>query len=492
MLEKDKSFEFLDYLFKPKNVAIFGASNKTKHFIGGFEVQGFDKKKIYLINPTKDELFGYRVYKSLKEIPENTIDHLILTVGREKLVPSLIEIFSQKKVNIIHIFTAGTGEADEEGAIIESEIKRLLNNDKINTRIIGPNCMGVYCPKGHIAYLKTFPRESGNISLIFQSGDLHTRLIKFGDLKYKLRFSKGVSIGNTIDLQISEVLQYLNNDADTDIIGIYFEGLSSYHPNEGQNLLNTLRKIRKPVLFMRGGETSRGQTAVITHTGTIGTDQRIWDAIYKQTTIIKVPTSLESMLDYLYIFYLYINRYKRLGINISHLKYPEGKNALVILWSGGFGILATDTLTKLGLNMPVFKGEILKKLRNIYPIKIGSLSNPLDLPWIETTKEYLEICKIAISENIDLTIIETDAPSNLDSENFKSYYANLKQIKEYVESLNKVLILILYQYPSQSRNDYYDLLIKEGFIVYSNLQAAAQAYLALYEYGQKIKIFKDR
>lgn len=481
----------LEGLFNPKTVAIYGASEKSKHFIGGLKIQGFDTNKIYLINPSKEELFGLKVYKSLKDVPEDVIDHLIITIRREKLVDCLKDIFSQKIINIIHIFTAGTGEFDKEGIDIEREIKRLLDNEQIKTRIIGPNCMGVYNPKGHIAYLKSFPQEHGNISLIFQSGDLHTRLIKFGNLRYGLTFSKGVSIGNTIDLQVSEVLEYFNTDEETDIIAVYFEGFSSFHPNEGRNLLNVLKKMKKPVLFMRGGETKRGQTAVLSHTGTLGTGQKIWEAIYKQTSIIKVPTSLDSILDYIYIFYSYINRYKKLKINIDHIPYPTGKKTLVILWSGGFGILATDTLTKLGLEMPTFKGESLEKLKEIYPIKVGSLCNPLDMPWIEHSKEYLEISNAAISENIDLVLIETDVSSNFkQSKHFQGYYSNLKKIKDYVESLNKILILILYQYPSPSREEYYNMLIEEGFIVYPTLLQAANAFLALYEYGLK-KNFKE-
>ena len=493
MSEEVKKSNFLDSLFKPKTVAIYGASEKSKHFFGGLKIQGFDKNKIYLINPTREELFGLKVYKTLSDIPEDVIDHLIITIRREKLVECLKDIFSQKKINTIHIFTAGTGEFDDEGVNIEREIKNLLDDDKIETRIIGPNCMGVYSPKGHIAYLKSFPQDPGNIGLIFQSGDLHTRLIKFGNLRYGLTFSKGVSIGNTVDLQISEVLEYFNNDDETDIIAIYFEGFSSFHPNEGRKLLNVLKRIKKPVLFMRGGETKRGQTAVLSHTGTLGTEQKIWDAIYKQTSIIKVPTSLDSILDYIYIFYSYINRYKKLKIKNNEIPYPTGKKTLVVLWSGGFGILATDTLTKLGLEMPTFKDESLEKLKKIYPIKIGSLCNPLDMPWIEHTKEYLEISKAAISENIDLVLIETDVSSNFkQSKHFQGYYSNLKRIKEFVESLNKTLILILYQYPSPSREEYYNMLIEEGFIVYPTLSQAANAFLALYEYGQKKIILKKK
>lgn len=490
MLNRENDVGFLDSLFKPRTIAIYGASERSKHFVGGIKNQGFDQNNLYLINPKRDELFGLKVYKSMSEIPENEIDHLILTLGRDKLIPSLKDIFSQKKVNTMHIFAGSLGEFDEEGEKIEKEIRYMLNDEKISTRLIGPNCMGVYAPN-YLSYLTKFPREQGNIALIFQSGDLHTRFIKFGNLRYGIRFSKGVSIGNTLDIQISEVLQYLNNEEDTDIIGVYFEGFSNYHPEGGRKLLKVLKTMKKPVLFMRGGETERAQAAVLTHTGTLGTKQKIWEAVYKQSPIIKVPSSLESLLDYTYLFYEYINKHKKQGITSEEIQYPKGKNSLIILWSGGFGILATDVLIKLGLNVPSFEGEISEKLKKIYSIKVGSLKNPLDIPYIEMREEYVDLVKAAISEDIDLIIMQTDTASNLQSKNRLGMYSNLLKIKEFVDSQNKVLILILYEYPDENRKKYYDMLTNDGFIVYPTIPRAVKSYLALYEYGMKRNIFRN-
>ena len=242
---------------------------------------------------------------------------------------------------------------------------------------------------------------------------------------------------------------------------------------------------------MRGGETERAQAAVLTHTGTLGTKQKIWEAVYKQSPIIKVPSSLESLLDYTYLFYKYINRHKKQGMTHEEIQYPKGKNSLVILWSGGFGILATDVLIKLGLNVPSFEGEISEKLKKIYSIKVGSLKNPLDIPYIEMREEYVDLVKAAISEDIDLIIMQTDTASNLQSKNRLGMYSNLLKIKEFVDSQNKILILILYEYPDENRKKYYDMLTNDGFIVYPTIPRAVKSYLALYEYGMKRNIFKN-
>ena len=465
-------------LFKPKNVAIVYANEKVDYFIQGFKIMGFDMNNLYLINPNREYLFGLKCYKSLREIPVDSLDFIMLSVRREKLIDTLKDILSEKKVNFIHIFTAGTGEADEKGEKIEREIKSILNSNHYPTRILGPNCMGIYCPSGGISYYPTFPKEEGIISLIFQSGDLHSKFIKFGSIRHHLGFSHGVSIGNCVDLQVSEFLEYLNDIPETKIICVYIEGFSKLHPNEGRKLFKALKTMKKPVLLVKGGKTSRAQTAAASHTGAMASDQRIWRAVFNQTPTIELPSSLDAMIDYTYIFHSLLKRKNKVF-------YPKGKNVLVILWSGGFGILATDIITGLGLKMPYFEGESLEKLKKIYPKIIGSLSNPLDLPWIVYTKEYLEIAKTAITENIDLVIIESDAWRETNDERFMKYYENLLKIKEHVEALNKILIITLPEYKSGSRENFYQNLLEDDFIVFPNVDRASKAFLALYEYGKK-------
>ena len=472
----------LNALFHPKNLAIYEASDKLWYFMMGLEQLNYDKNKLYLINPSEEEIFNLKCYKSLDDVPDNIIDLLILAVGRHRLAESLKKLLSQKSIKAIHIFTAGTGESDNQGAEIEKEVYNLLKTSSDSTRAIGPNCMGVYSAKGHLAYEPLFPKEPGNISLVFQSGDLHSQTIRLGSERHGLRFSKGVSIGNCVDLQISDFLEYYNNDIDTDMVLVYYEGINSLHPNEGKRLFKTLKEMKKPVLFMNGGMTKRAQTAVLTHTGSISTNQKIWEGIFKQTPVIQVPTSLDDMLDYTYLFYEVIKRFKN---NKKEVKYPKGKNVLTILWSGGFGIIATNTLTELGLNVPYFQGETLEKLRKIYPVKIGSLSNPLDLPWISFSDKYLEVALAAISEEMDLVMILTDAWDDFEGERFNTYYNNLLKIRDHTESLNNIFILILPEYPARRRKRFMNRLMNDGFIIFPSIRRAAKAFLALYEYGRK-------
>jgi acyl-CoA synthetase (NDP forming) len=483
-LEKQNEKMSFERLFKPKNVLIYKISSKITFFIEGFLRQGYDLENLYLVSSRENEVSGIKCYKTIDDIPIDSFDLLILSVRRDTLVNSITDILSMKKIKFIHIFTAGTGEFDDEGIKIEREVKNIIENSP-GTRSIGPNCMGLYCPQGKIAYYSSFPTESGDIALIFQSGDLHSKVVKFSSRRHNLRFSKGVSIGNCIDIQVSELLQYLNNDSDTELVCVYFEGLSILHKNEGKILLHVLKSMKKPVLFMRGGITKRGQTAVITHTGSLATKDTIWKAIFSQSPTIEVPPSLDELIDYAYIFSKHIQRFR--DINKS-VKYPINKNALIILWSGGFGILATDILTELGFNLPLFMGTKLAKLKEIYPIKIGSLANPLDVPWIASSEVFLKVSMAAIDDNIDFVMLVTDAWRESKEVMFKNYYDNLLGIKSHVESLDKTLVIILPDYPSESREIFHAKLVNDGFVVYPSIERAAKSFLKLYEYGRKRNI----
>ncbi len=486
---KDDKIKSLDMLFKPRNVVIFEAKQKVGYFIEGLKTQGFNLENLYLISPSKEEVSGLKCNDSFDDIPIDTIDLLILSVKRELVVQSLKEIFAKKKVKFIHFFTAGMGESDEEGLKIENQIREILENPEISTKAIGPNCFGIYCPSGKNAYMPFFPSESGNIALISHSGDMLSRSVGNGALIYNLRFSKGASIGNCVSLQVSDFLEYFNQDDETDIIFIYFEGFSRYEKREGRIFFNLMKEMRKPVLILRGGKTKRGQSAVLTHTGSLGTNEKIWDAIYKQTPLIEVGSSIEEIIDHLYLFNYFYKKNRNLALEEQISNFPKGKNALVIIWSGGIGIVDTDVLTELGFNLPLFDGNVKEKLMSIYQVKIGSLSNPLDLPWVSRSEKYLELCKVAISENIDLVIMHTDARFG---RNLKKRLENLMKIKEYVESLNKMLILILPETPEKNRIRYYRALIENGFIVFPELKRAGKAYLSLYNYGKKISRMENK
>ncbi len=481
----------LDLLFKPRSIAIFTASAKLFYFIKGLQVQQFPLDQLFLISPTEAELFGIKCIKTLDEVPLKKIDLCILAVSREKLLAAVKEILANKTVHFFHIFTAGTSESDEVGVQIELELQKLLARFP-GTRAIGPNCMGVYCPAGHNTYSPVFPTKPGHLSLIFHSGDLHSKFIIYGDIRHKLRFAKGVSVGNCLDLQVTEFLAYFNADPDCDFVCIYFEGFSRFHQREGQRLMSVLRQMTKPVLFVRSGRSTRAQAAAKSHTGSLGTDAKIWNGIYCQTHSAEAGTSLDDFIDSAYLFQHVFDRYRHLPERERLERLPKSVNVLEVIWSGGLGVLSTDELTEMGLNLPLFEGVVKEKLMKILPLKVGSLSNPLDLPWIAGTENFANIVKAALSDNIDVVIIESDSALNWDPELHKQYYKNLISIKDYTDSINKLLLIILPEYPHSMHKEFYDRLMNEGFVVYPSIRRAAKAFLVLQAWANRYKAYRER
>jgi len=123
---------------------------------------------------------------------------------------------------------------------------------------------------------------------------------------------------------------------------------------------------------------------------------------------------------------------------------------------------------------------------------VGSLSNPLDLPFVTYQKELAEVTKAAADENINLVLLETDAWKDIEGKRFKGYYNNLLDIRNYIESQNKIFIIILHHYPSESREIFIDMLLKDDFLVYPSLESAAKSFLKLYEYGKKVEGLTER
>jgi acyl-CoA synthetase (NDP forming) len=210
----------LEFIFHPNSIALVGITTTapehwTRTFLDGLIEFEFDHP-FYLVNPKDGEIKGHKVYTSLKDVP-GSVDHVIGLVNA-RLALELVEECAQKGVRAIHFCTAGFSETGEEWRIkLEAELAEVARRKGI--RIIGPNCMGIYCPQSRLSFSAAFPRESGPVGLISQSGGNSIYLVRQAALR-GVRFSKVVSYGNACDINESELLEYLANDADTKMIDV--------------------------------------------------------------------------------------------------------------------------------------------------------------------------------------------------------------------------------------------------------------------------------
>ena len=350
----------LEFIFHPNSIALVGITTTepqhwTRTFLDGLVEFEFDHP-LYLVNPKDGEIKGHKVYTSLRDVP-GTVDHVIGLVNA-RLAVELVEECAEKGVRAIHFCTAGFSETGEEWRIkLEAELAEVARRKGI--RIIGPNCMGIYCPQSRLSFSAAFARESGPVGVISQSGGNSIYLVRQAALR-GVRFSKVISYGNACDINESDLLEYLTSDADTKIIALYIEGVK-----DGKRFRRALEKAakEKTVILLKGGATEGGARAVAGHTASLAGSRATWDALCKQLGIICV-SDLEEMIDVL--------------VTLLFLPLPRGKNALLFGAGGGASVLITDQFESRGLRVPPIPPEMVAQISEFTPIAGNILRNPVD------------------------------------------------------------------------------------------------------------------
>ncbi len=350
----------LDFLFHPRSIALVGITTAnpehwTRTFLDSmleFKFEG----KLYLVNPKGGEIKGLKVYRSLAEVP-GEIDYVIGLVPAPA-APRLVEESAAKGARAIHFCTSGFSETGEpEGIRLEAELIKAAK--KFQMPIIGPNCMGIYCPGSRMSFAPIFPREPGRVGAISQSGGNANFLVRQAMVR-GVRFSKLISYGNACDLNECDFIDYLADDPATAVIAMYIEGI-----RDGARFRRVLEKAtrKKPVVLLKGGLTQGGARAVAGHTASLAGAKSTWDALCRQLGIIMVP-SLDEMVDVL--------------VTLLFLPLPRGRNAGLIGGGGGASVLITDEFEKHGLKVPPLPSELVNKLREFTPAAGNILRNPVD------------------------------------------------------------------------------------------------------------------
>ncbi len=349
----------LDELFRPRSVAVVGASSTARGgpgFVDALKAMGFPGP-IYPVNPKAGEIAGLRCYPSLSDVPTD-VDYVISSVPA-LVVPEMIEQAIDKDVRLIHFFTAGFSETgDPDRAALEHRVMGRLRSAGV--RVLGPNCMGLYIPRAHLSFMSDVPAEPGSVAMISQSGANASEFVHRA-MGRGIRFSTLFSYGNGADLSDSELLEYAASDADTEIITMYVEGL-----RDGRAFLRALRHAAsaKPVIVLKGGRTEAGSRAARSHTGSLGGAIQIFDAACRQAGAIRV-SGLDELVD--------------LTVGFRFLGRPAGPRVAMALSGGGTSVLAADDLAAAGLDTPPLSDDVRAALAQQIPVAGTSIRNPVDM-----------------------------------------------------------------------------------------------------------------
>ncbi|MFX0046899.1 MAG: acetate--CoA ligase family protein [Candidatus Hermodarchaeota archaeon] len=356
---------FLHGFLNPKSVAFYGANNKGGSLAAilimtliKFEYSG----KIFPIHPRLETVMGFKTYKTISDVPE--IPDLAIIVLAPQTVPQVFKECGEKGVNKIILISGGFRElsGDRKNTLTE-EISKIAK--RYGIRFIGPNCLGVYNSWFEKTNENTMFNiviwehlRKGNFSIASQSGTLSSHIWYDPD-NLDLGLSKSLSVGNEANIDIVDCLEYYKDDEETEVIGLYIEELK-----RGKRFLELARDItpKKPIIAIYVGGSEGGNRALQSHTGSLAGDSKIYNAVFKETGVIKTD---------------YVQEFLDIALILSNKILPKGNRIGIITNSGGPGAMIANNAENHGLVVPEFSESLQKELRVILPSN-ANFNNPVD------------------------------------------------------------------------------------------------------------------
>jgi len=348
--------------FNPKSVAIIGASG-TPHKPGNDVIRNILANeyggKLYLVNPKGGEIHGIKVHRSIQDLPKG-VDLAIIILPAEGNMRAIRDCVDQG-IEYFVLAAGGFSEVDEKGKTIQEEITRFIAETGI--RVLGPNTSG-HTSTPHNFTSSFFPLgkiPKGNISYVNQTGNFATHTMRYIITGEHFGIARVIGLGNKLDVEESEVLEYLSEDPHTKAIFMYLEGIK--YPKRFMEVAQKVTKI-KPVVLLKGGRTQEGVRAALAHTASLASDDRIVDGALKQAGVVRV-------FKYSQLF--------QVAKAISSMPLPQGNRVSFLAPSGAMLVVLTDLCRQqLGLDVPALEEPTRERLQEISPAYIR-MRNPVDI-----------------------------------------------------------------------------------------------------------------
>lgn len=388
-----KDFRELDRALNPRVVAVVGDKKESNYM--WLRSMGTFTGKVYSVQIDPKEIpeieaLGVPNYLSLMDIPD-AVDYVVCAVPRE-VAPRVVADCVKKKVGGVTLFTSGFAETGTEmGIKLQETITRIAKEGGLN--LIGPNCMGLFNPRVGVRNgTDLYTGESGPVAFLSQSGNHNHAFCSVG-ATHGIKVRLGLSYGNAVVLDSPDYLDYLAQDKETRIIGMYLEGV-----RDGRRFLKSLKSLmgKKPIVIWKGGQTEDGARAVASHTSSLARSMAIWGAIFKQYGVIRAD-SLDDTID--------------MAKGLLFLKPGAGDRVGLIAATGGQSVGITDHFAKAGLRVPILTPNSLEELSTFFNVVGGSYKNPLDISntfkSVEVGVKMLNI--LERDERVDAICMETSA-----------------------------------------------------------------------------------
>lgn len=376
----------LDYLFKPKSVSVIGAS-RTPDKIGfaildGLLKSGFDKN-IYPVNPKEEEILNLKCYPEPVKIPEK-VDLAIITVP-DRVVNHVARQCGEAGVKALIVISAGFKEVGSEGLKREKELAGIC--EEYGMRMLGPNCVGMMDTHTPInaSFANRMPHK-GEIAFISQSGAMLVAILDWS-LSAGIGFSKFISMGNKADLDETDFIKECGKDPHTKVILCYIEDVSN-----GSEFMKVTREVskQKPIIIYKSGTSEAGAKAATSHTGALAGSDLAYNTAFLHTGVIRVQ-NMADLFD--------------LAVSFVKQPIPKSNRVAIVTNAGGPGIIATDSIEKLGLKMARFERKTIEDLQAFLPPE-ANVYNPVDVLGDAKTDRYrFALEKVLEDDNVDNVVV---------------------------------------------------------------------------------------
>jgi acetyltransferase len=445
------------HLFYPRSVVIVGVSDETDN-LGRIIVDNLDRAsfngEVYLVGLQGGRLNNRQIYRDVDEVPGKPELTVVLTPA--KSTPEILDACGRKGIRRAIIESGGFSEYSEDGKLIERQLVKVAKQHGI--RFIGPNCIGVMNLENGLILpfvrVDTCANRKGSISVISQSGGVVNGLVKlFSD--ENLGFNKFISLGNKLDLNENDCLDYLIKDPGTAIIGLYLESIS-----DGRELIRLATSTEKPIIALKANTNSACHEIAHFHTSALAGDDQVCSAAFAQAGIHRVY-SLGEFIDHLKVFMLPL---------------MGGPHLAVIGRSGGHNVMAADAAGVFGFVLPKFSKELLDRIRRQVRGNVIRLTNPLDLGDVFDLESYIQIVEEVLKEEqvhgvlLRYLSLEMGAPQRL-----------ISAIEEYSRRYAKPVILCL----TANQDEWLRVKAATDYPFFREARSALQALAASYRHSKR-------
>jgi acyl-CoA synthetase (NDP forming) len=368
---REKTGENWTRLFEPRSVAVVGASSmpgKPGYDVVRNILANQYEGRLYLVNPKGGEILGLQAHRTIADLPEG-IDLGIIIVSADKSPQAVRECVAKGMRHFV-MAAGGFAEYDQGGAEIQRELVSIIREKDLH--VLGPNTSGnVSTP--HKFTSTFFPLgkiRRGSISYIAQTGNFATHTMKYILSGEHFGVARVVGLGNAIDTDECDALEYLENDPETKSILMYLE-----HVKRPRRFLEIAQRVtlKKPVVMLKGGATEAGKKAAVAHTASMALEDHLVDGLLKQAGIARIP-------DYTQLVHV--------GKALAMSSLPKGNRVGFLAPSGAMLVVLSDLCTRLGLDVPALQPESVQRLQEISPPFI-LMRNPVDI-WASATTKGIE------------------------------------------------------------------------------------------------------